>query len=28
VCYIRPDDAPQYEDIDAYLLGRTVSWLG
>jgi hypothetical protein len=25
VCYIRPDDAPQYEDIDPYLLGRTVS---
>jgi hypothetical protein len=25
VCYIRPDDAPSYEDIDAYLLGRTVT---
>jgi hypothetical protein len=25
VCYIRPDDAPGYEDIDAYLLGRTVT---
>jgi hypothetical protein len=25
VCYIRPDDAPQYEDIDAYLNNRTVS---
>jgi hypothetical protein len=25
VCYIQPDDAPGYEDIDAYLLGRTVS---
>ena len=25
VCYIRPDDAPGYEDIDAYLTGRTVS---
>jgi hypothetical protein len=25
VCYIRPDDAPAYEDIDGYLLGRTVT---
>ena len=25
VCYIRPDEAPGYEDIDGYLLGRTVS---
>ena len=25
VCYIRPDDAPGYEDIDGYLLGRTVT---
>jgi hypothetical protein len=25
VCYIQPDDAPGYEDIDGYLLGRTVS---
>lgn len=25
VCYIRPDDAPGYEDIDGYLTGRTVS---
>jgi hypothetical protein len=25
VCYIRPDDAPGYEDIDAYLNNRTVS---
>lgn len=24
-CYIQPDDAPNYEDIDAYLTGRTVS---
>ena len=25
VCYIQPDDAPGYEDIDGYLPGRTVS---
>ena len=25
VCYIVPDDAPGYEDIDGYLTGRTVS---
>lgn len=25
VCYIQPDNAPGYEDIDGYLLGRTVS---
>ena len=25
VCYIQPDDAPGYEDIDGYLTGRTVS---
>ena len=25
VCYVQPDDAPGYEDIDGYLLGRTVS---
>jgi hypothetical protein len=25
VCYIQPDEAPGYEDIDGYLLGRTVS---
>jgi hypothetical protein len=25
ICYIQPDVAPQYEDIEAYLLGRTVS---
>jgi hypothetical protein len=25
VCYIRPDDAPGYEDIDSYLNSRTVS---
>jgi hypothetical protein len=25
ICYIQPDDAPGYEDIDGYLLGRTVS---
>jgi hypothetical protein len=25
VCYIRPDDAPGYEDIDAYLNNRTVN---
>jgi hypothetical protein len=25
VCYIVPDDAPSYEDIDGYLIGRTVS---
>jgi hypothetical protein len=25
VCYIRPDDAPAYEDIDGYLTGRTVT---
>ena len=25
VCYIRPDDAPQYEDIDSYLNNRTVT---
>ena len=25
VCYIQPDEAPGYEDIDAYLIGRTVS---
>jgi hypothetical protein len=25
VCYIRPDDAPGYEDIDGYLTGRTVT---
>ena len=24
-CYIQPDEAPGYEDIDGYLLGRTVS---
>jgi hypothetical protein len=28
VCYIQPDEAPGYEDIEDYLLGRTVSWLG
>jgi hypothetical protein len=28
VCYIQPDNAPGYEDIEGYLLGRTVSWLG
>jgi hypothetical protein len=25
VCYVQPDVAPGYEDIDAYLIGRTVS---
>lgn len=25
VCYVQPDTAPAYEDIDGYLLGRTVS---
>jgi hypothetical protein len=25
VCYIQPDEACGYEDIDGYLLGRTVS---
>jgi len=25
VCYIQPDEAAGYEDIDGYLLGRTVS---
>lgn len=25
VCYIQPDDAPAYEDMDEYLLARTVS---
>jgi len=25
VCYIQPDEAPGYEDIEDYLLGRTVS---
>lgn len=25
VCYLQPDEAPGYEDIDGYLLGRTVS---
>lgn len=25
VCYIQPDDAPAYEDIDSYLVNRTVS---
>jgi hypothetical protein len=25
VCYVQPDIAPGYEDIDAYLTGRTVS---
>jgi hypothetical protein len=25
VCYIQPDTAPGYEDIDAYLTGRVVS---
>jgi hypothetical protein len=25
VCYLRPDDAPAYEDIDSYLNNRTVS---
>ena len=25
VCYLQPDTAPGYEDIDSYLLGRTVS---
>jgi hypothetical protein len=25
VCYVRPDDAPGYEDIDGYLTGRVVS---
>ena len=25
VCYLQPDNAPGYEDIDGYLLGRTVS---
>jgi hypothetical protein len=28
VCYIQPDVAPGYEDIDMYLTGRVVSWLG
>jgi hypothetical protein len=27
VCYVQPDVAPQYEDIEAYLTNRTVSWL-
>ena len=25
VCYVQPDEAPGYEDIEGYLLGRTVS---
>jgi hypothetical protein len=25
VCYIQPDEAPGYEDIEEYILGRTVS---
>jgi hypothetical protein len=25
VCYVQPDVAPGYEDIDGYLTGRTVS---
>jgi hypothetical protein len=25
VCYVQPDVAPQYEDIEAYLTNRTVS---
>lgn len=25
ICYIQPDEAPGYEDIDSYLIGRTVS---
>jgi len=25
VCYLQPDEAPGYEDIDGYILGRTVS---
>ncbi len=25
ICYIQPDDAPGYEDIDGYIIGRTVS---
>jgi hypothetical protein len=25
VCYIQPDDAPGYEDIEEYIIGRTVS---
>jgi hypothetical protein len=25
VCYLQPDEAAGYEDIDGYLLGRTVS---
>jgi hypothetical protein len=25
ICYIQPDDAPGYNDIDSYLTGRTVS---
>jgi hypothetical protein len=25
ICYIQPDDAPQYTDIEGYLTGRTVS---
>jgi hypothetical protein len=25
ICYIVPDDAPGYEDIDGYLTGRVVS---
>jgi hypothetical protein len=25
LCYLQPDEAPGYEDIDGYLLGRTVS---
>jgi hypothetical protein len=28
VCYLQPDEAPGYEDIDGYLTGRVVSWLG
>ena len=25
ICYIQPDEAPGYEDIDSYLIGRTIS---
>ena len=25
VCYVQPDDAPGYEDIDGYITGRVVS---
>ena len=25
VCYIQPDEAPQYNDIEQYIIGRTVS---